>query len=79
MQRILRILILTLAAASMSTLSLKAQDTQGAKQDMKDAGTSTKNAAKKTGQAIKKTTKKGTHKVARKTSQAAGDVENKTR
>ena len=60
-------------------------DDHGAKQDINNAGTSTKNAAKSTGRATKKTyhkakrgTKKGIHKVAHKTKQGADKVEDKT-
>jgi hypothetical protein len=71
-------------------LPIVAQETNtttdhGAKQDIKNAGTSTKNAAKSTGRATKKTyhkakrgTKKGIHKVAHKTKQGADKVEDKT-
>lgn len=55
-----------------------AQDTQGPKQDMKDAGSDTKDAAKKTGHATKKTTKKAVHKSAKKTKEGADKVEDKT-
>jgi hypothetical protein len=51
---------------------------QGAGQDVKNAGHSTKNAAKKTGHKVKHGVKKGTHKAARKTRQGAGKVEDKT-
>jgi hypothetical protein len=61
----------------------------GFKQDMKNAGHSTKNAAKDTGHAIergakktwratKRGTKKTTHRTARKTDQGARKVERKT-
>jgi predicted small secreted protein len=55
-----------------------AQTDQGAGQDMKDAGHSTKQAAKKTGRKVKHGTKKGTHKAAGKTKQGAQKVEDKT-
>ncbi len=54
------------------------QDDTTAKEDMKDAGHSTKRAAKKTGSAAKKGTKKAAHKTARKTRQGAEKVEDKT-
>jgi hypothetical protein len=54
------------------------QDDTSAKQDMKDAGRSTKRAAKKTGSATKKTTKKAANKTAQKTRQGAEKVEDKT-
>ena len=49
------------------------------KQDIKDAGHSTKNAAKKTGSATKKTTKKAANKTAQKTDEGAQKVEDKTK
>src|SRR3954462_4925909 len=66
-----------------------AQDTQSPKQDMKDAGSATKDAARDTGHATKKTTKTTGHKVkhgtkkavnksAEKTRQGADKVEDKT-
>jgi hypothetical protein len=76
------------ALAGMS-LSAVAQDDQGAKQDMKDAGHDAKNAAKdtghatkkaakKTGKAVKKTTKKAANKTAKKTQEGAEKVQDKT-
>jgi hypothetical protein len=54
----------------------------GFKQDMKNAGHSTKNAAKDTGNGVKSgtknTTKKATHKTAQKTDEGAQKVEQKT-
>lgn len=61
----------------------------GFKQDMKDAGHSTRNAAKDTGNGVKSgtqktwhatkhTTKKATHKTAQKTDEGAKKVEHKT-
>jgi predicted small secreted protein len=67
--------------ASLLTISLSlaaAQSEQGAGQDMKDAGHSTKQATKKTGRKIKNTTKKGTHKAAHTTKKGAQKVEDKT-
>ncbi len=63
--------------AQMATAAARQDDTS-AKQDMKDAGHSTKRAAKKTGSATKKTTKKAAHKTAKKTEQGAQKVEDKT-
>src|SRR5882762_5228744 len=62
---------------------------QDAKEDIKKAGTETKDAAKdtgkatakvakKTGHAVKKTTKKVTHKAAKATAKGAEKVEDKT-
>ena len=48
------------------------------KQDITDAGKSTKKAAKKTGSATKKETKKVVHKSAQKTEEGANKVEEKT-
>jgi len=50
--------VLLLAGLASLPAATFAQDTQGAKQDMKDAGQSTKDAAKDTGHATKKTAKK---------------------
>jgi len=54
------------------------QPDQGAKSDVKEAGSSTKRAAKKTGRKVKKGTRKATHKAAEKTRQGAQKVEDKT-
>lgn len=67
------VLLLTLATG----IAL-AQTDQGAGQDIKDAGHSTKQAAKKTGRKVKRGTKKGTHKAAVKTRRGAQKVEDKT-
>ena len=56
-----------------------AQDENGPKQDLKNAGQSTKEAAKSTGKAVKKGTKKAVHAGAKKTRQGAGKVEEKTK
>ena len=79
-----RLLFVVLLMALFSTLGVaQATDTgsqvnQGAGQDMKDAGHSTKKAAKKTGHKVKHGAKKGTHKAAHKTSEGANKVEDKT-
>ena len=65
-------------ANTPSVMGSALQDDTTAKQDMKDAGRSTKRAAKKTGSATKKTTKKAVNKTARKTRQGAEKVEDKT-
>jgi hypothetical protein len=49
-----------------------------AKQDINDAGHSTKEAAKKTGSATKKESKKIVHKTAKATDKGAKKVEDKT-
>jgi hypothetical protein len=54
------------------------QSDQGAGQDMKNAGHSTKKATKKTYHKSKKGVKKGTHKAAQKTSEGADKVQDKT-
>jgi len=48
------------------------------KQDITDAGKSTKNAAKKTGSATKMESKKVVHKSAQKTKEGMNKVEEKT-
>ncbi len=68
---------LLIAFTNSPAMASNAQDTT-AKEDMKDAGRSTKRAAKKTGSATKKTAKKGTHKAAKKTREGAEKVEDKT-
>ena len=75
---------LAVGAAGLA-FAVPQQDSQGAKQDMKDAGQETKAAAKDTGRATKKTAKKtghavkkGTNKAAKKTDQGAQKVEDKT-
>jgi hypothetical protein len=61
------------------------QDSQSAGQDMKDAGTHTKNAAKDVGRGTKKgakktghAVKKGTHKAASATAKGADKMADKT-
>ncbi|MDP9161265.1 MAG: hypothetical protein M3O09_13680 [Acidobacteriota bacterium] len=78
-----RIFCAALLCAGISTIGFAQTDTtpasdQGAKQDMKDAGHSTKRAAKKTGRKVKRGTKRATNKAARKTEQGAEKVEDKT-
>lgn len=63
---------------AMSLTLAVGQSDQGAGQDIKDAGHSTKEATKKTGRKVKNTTKKGTHKAAHKTKSGAQKVEDKT-
>lgn len=70
--------VLLMVAMAGLPLGAFAQDTQSAKQDMKDAGHATKDAAKDTGHATKKTTKKGVHKTKRATHKAAKTVQDKT-
>lgn len=55
-----------------------AQDTPSPKQDMKTAGSDTKDAAKKTGRATKNGTKKVVNKSAKKTKEGADKVQDKT-
>lgn len=86
-------LLSTVLVASVLSIGLpviaQSSTDPGFKQDMKDAGHSTKNAAKDTGHGVKSgtkktwhatkhTTKKATHKTAHKTDQGARKVENKT-
>jgi hypothetical protein len=61
-----------------SGTAMFAQDQNGPKQDLKNAGHSTKEAAKSTGKAVKKGTKKTVHAGAKKTRQGAASVERKT-
>jgi hypothetical protein len=82
----MRFFRITLALATFVAGLSFAQEHQGAKDDMKDAGHATKEAAKSTGRATKKTGKKvarGTKKVvnigADKTAEGANKVEEKTR
>ncbi len=51
----------------------------GAKDDIKDAGRSTKSAVKKTAHKTKRTVKRGTHKSAKEVDKGAKKVEDKTR
>jgi len=64
------ILIGTIAAFGLTGF---AQDT--AKQDMKNAGTETKNAAKDAGKAVKKGSRKTTHAAKKGVNKSAGAVE----
>ena len=63
--------------AAGASLSAYAQDTT-AKEDIKDAGRSTKRAVKKTGSATKKTTKKVVHATANQVDKGATKVKEKT-
>jgi len=54
-------------------------DHKGVKQDVKDAGHSTKEATKKTGSNIKKGTKKVVNKSASKTAEGSDKVADKTK
>jgi predicted small secreted protein len=65
-------------AMAVAQVTDTGSQTQGAGQDMKDAGHSTKKAAKKTGHKAKHGAKKGTHKAAQKTSEGANKVQDKT-
>ncbi len=78
-----------LIALAGTSVALPVQPDDTAKQDVKDAGHSTKDAAKDTGRATKKgakatghaithTSKKIAHKGAQKTGEGAKKVENKT-
>ena len=72
------LLLAGLTASTSYAARRAAQDNETPKQDMKDAGHSTKRAVKKTGRATKKETKKVVHKSAKKTREGAQKVENKT-
>lgn len=69
---------LTLAVFVVSLGLFAQSDNQSPKQDLKDAGSSTKKAAKKTGHAVKQGTQKGVHKTAHATKKGAQKLENKT-
>ncbi len=78
MKRVLcKLMLAGMLSACVAPIAFS-QETQGPKQDMKDAGSDTKDAAKKTGHATKKTTKKAVHKSAKKTKEGANKVEDKT-
>lgn len=82
----MKIPILSTALLIAGALALPAyQETQSAGQDMKDAGTHTKNAAKSAGRGTKKAAKKtghavkkGTHKAASATAKGADKMADKT-
>jgi hypothetical protein len=71
------VLLVAMVGATGMARATTTQD-QGAGQDMKDAGHSTKKAAKKTAHKTKKGAKKGTNKAAQKTSEGADKVQDKT-
>ncbi len=78
------LLFATLACApavSPAAVTDAAQDNDNktAKQDIKDAGGSTKSAFKKVGGKVKKGTKKVVNKAAGKTAEGADKVEDKTK
>jgi hypothetical protein len=75
------LLVCLLAGSLVGGTFVQTSDTsdQGAKQDAKDAASSTKQATKKTAHKVKKTTKKGVHKGAKKARQGAEHVEDSTR
>jgi predicted small secreted protein len=79
-----------LLLAVLTGSSFAVPQNNGAGQDIKDAGSATKDAAKdtgratkktakKTGHAVKKTTKKVVHGTAKKTKEGADKVEDKTK
>ena len=72
----LRMTAFVLLAAGAS-FSAYAQETT-AKEDIKDAGRSTKRAVKKTGSATKNTAKKATHETAKAVEKGADKVKDKT-
>jgi len=79
-----RIVAIAILSALLCSPLVFAQ-TQGAGQDMKNAGSQAKGAAKDTGKATKKTavkaknkTKQGANKAAKKTEQGSEKVQNKT-
>lgn len=74
-----RLFLLLFSVVLLSGGAMFAQDQNGPKQDLKNAGHSTKEAAKSTGKAVKKGTQKTVHAGAKKTRQGAGKVEEKTK
>jgi len=76
------LLFVTLACAparSPAAVAAQDNDNKSVKQDVKDAGGSTKSAFKKVGGKVKKDTKKVVNKAAGKTAQGADKVEDKTK
>jgi hypothetical protein len=69
-------ILCAIAALGLAGASAPAQTT--AKEDIKDAGRSTKRAVKKTGSATKKTAKKATNKTANAVEKGADKVKEKT-
>ncbi len=67
-----------LAGVPAVAQSAQTKQDQSVKQDVRDAGSSTKRAAQKTGRKVKGRTKKGIHKGAEKTEQEAGKVRRST-
>jgi len=75
-----RLIYSTVLGLALTGAALWAQaDTQGAKQEMKQAGHDVKDAAKSTGRTTKKTAKKGARKVKHGAHKAAEAVEDKTK
>jgi hypothetical protein len=75
----IRLIVLVLGLVGIAFARAQStQSDQSVKDDMKDAGHSTKSATTKTGHKVKKGTKKATHKTAKKTRQGAQKVEDKT-
>jgi histone deacetylase complex regulatory component SIN3 len=72
------VFLLIVFVLPQAVMGLTQQDDTTAKQDLKDAGRSTKHAAKKTASATKKGSKKAAHKTAKKTKEGAEKVEDKT-
>jgi hypothetical protein len=71
------VLLVSLTSLIVSAAPGARQETTP-KQDIKDAGKSTKEAGKKTGSATKEESKKIVHKSAQKTKEGANKVEEKT-
>jgi len=72
MKRMSALLLAGALATGLTTAH--AQNDSGAKQDMKNAGTDTKDAAKNAGNGVKQGTKKGYHKTKKATKKAAKKV-----
>jgi hypothetical protein len=75
---VITIVSLSLSVAAIAQTGTSSDDNKPVKQDVKDAGHSTKEAAKKTGKDVKNGTKKAVNKSAQKTEQGAAKVEDKT-
>ena len=77
MKNITRSILTAAVALGLAGPAAYSQETT-AKEDIKDAGRSTKRAVKKTGSATKKTAKKATNKTAGAVEKGAGKVKDKT-
>ncbi|HEY0308597.1 MAG TPA: hypothetical protein VGB94_10585 [Acidobacteriaceae bacterium] len=77
--KIRKLSTMVLAGAMLCTTAAAfAQNDSGAKQDMKNAGSETKDAAKDAGHGVKQGTKKAYHKTKKGTHKAAKKVSDKS-